>query len=215
MKKRGIIFDLDGTLWEVIDANYYSANEISNKYNLNKISKKTICDSFGLSRLECSKIYFPNLEETKALKLMEEIATIKNKILKEQGGHLYPKLKETLVELNNNYKLFIVSNTGEDAYIEAFFKTDSLKDLFEDYIAASKLGLIKGEAIKKIIKDNNIEQSIYVGDTKKDKEAAEYADIPFIYAKYGFGNIKAENYIENFEDLPKILKNIFEKSYNL
>ena len=30
-KSDGIIFDLDGTLWEVADSTFYSANEITNK----------------------------------------------------------------------------------------------------------------------------------------------------------------------------------------
>lgn len=209
MKKKAIIFDLDGTLWEVIDVTHKSANEIAKKYNLNEVTKEVICDTFGLNRLDCGKGYFPTLDDDVVIELMDEIAQIKNRILNEQGGNLYPNLKETLLKLNNNYRLFIVSNTAEDEYIEAFFNTDNLKDLFEDYIAASKLGIIKGEAIKKIIKDNNIESAVYVGDTKKDKEAAEYANIPFIYAKYGFGDIEAKNFIETFDELPTILNNIF------
>ena len=199
---------MDGTLWEVIDVTYNSANKIARKYSLNEVPKKAICDAFGLSRLDSGRVYFPNLRDEEILILMDEIAEIKNRLLNEQGGNLYPNLKETLKELNKNYRLFIVSNTAEDEYIEAFFNTDNLKNLFEDYIAASKLGIIKGEAIKKIIKDNNIESAVYVGDTKKDSEASVYADIPFIYAKYGFGDIKSENYIESFDELPKILSNI-------
>ena len=209
MKKNAVIFDLDGTLWEVIDVTYKSANVIAKKYNLNEVTKKVICDTFGLNRLDCGKGYFPTLDDDVIIKLMGEIAQIKNRILNEQGGNLYPNIKEVLNELSKNYRLFIVSNTAEDEYIEAFFKTDNLKDLFEDYIAASKIGLIKGEAIKKIIKDNDIENSVYVGDTKKDKEAAEYANIPFIYAKYGFGDIEVKNFIETFDELPTILNNIF------
>ena len=37
------------------------------------------------------------------------------------------------------------------------------------------------------MKRNDIKRAIYVGDTIKDKKAAEYANIPFVYASYGFG----------------------------
>ena len=32
---KAAIFDLDGTLWEVIDITYLSVNEISRKYKIN------------------------------------------------------------------------------------------------------------------------------------------------------------------------------------
>ena len=201
-----IIFDLDGTLWEVIDVTYTSANKIAKKYGLNEVTKKVICDSFGLSRLDCGKVYFPNLKEEEILTFMDEIAEVKNRLLNEQGGNLYPNLRDTMIYLNKKYKLFIVSNTGEDEYIEAFLKCSNLKDIFEDYIAASKLGLIKGEAIRKIIKDNNIEKAVYVGDTIKDKEAAMYANIPFIYDMYGFGNLNEEFCISEIKELPEVLE---------
>lgn len=205
-----IIFDLDGTLWDVTDVTWESANIITQKYNLEAVNKKIVCDSFGLTRKECAKTYFPNLEISRSLKLMDEIADIKNKILNEQGGVLYPNLKETLINLSKKYKLYIVSNTAEDDYINAFLKCSELKNIFKDYIAASKLGLIKGEAINKIIEDNHIESVVYVGDTIKDKEASEYAKIPFIYAKYGFGDLSKEKYyINELKDLPNILDSVF------
>ena len=205
-----IIFDLDGTLWDVTDVTWKSANIITQKYNLAAVNKKIVCDSFGLTRKECAKTYFPNLEISRSLKLMDEIADIKNKILNEQGGVLYPGLKETLINLSKKYKLYIVSNTAEDDYINAFLKCSELKNIFKDYIAASKLGLIKGEAINKIIEDNHIENAVYVGDTIKDKEASDYAKIPFIYAKYGFGDLSKEKYyINELKDLPNILDSVF------
>ena len=48
--------------------------------------------------------------------------------------------------------------------------------------------------------------SVYVGDTQGDADSAAVAGIPFIYASYGFGNVKKYDYsIEKFSDLLDIL----------
>jgi phosphoglycolate phosphatase len=39
-----------------------------------------------------------------------------------------------------------------------------------------------------VIERNNLEDVVYVGDTQGDYEATVFAEIPFIFAKYGFGN---------------------------
>ena len=206
-KRNGIIFDLDGTLWEVTESTFYSANKTTNKYKLKEISKETICKVFGLNKEESAKLYFPYLELSESMKLIDEIATINIENLKQKGGNIYPNLIETFNILKEKYDLFIVSNTAEIEYIEAFLISSGTKSFFKDYIAASKLRISKAEAIKKIIKENNIDKSVYVGDTIIDLEAAKIANIPFIYAKYGFGkNIKTNYFINELKELPSLLK---------
>ena len=87
--KYGIIFDLDGTLWEVIESTYKSVNEVARKYKLAGISKDTICACFGLNKEETAKRYFPNLNQEYRLKLLDEIALINIKNLRSNGGNLY------------------------------------------------------------------------------------------------------------------------------
>lgn len=56
--KYGIIFDLDGTLWEVTDTTYLSVNEISRKYKINSVSKDTVISCFGLDKENTSLKYY-------------------------------------------------------------------------------------------------------------------------------------------------------------
>jgi phosphoglycolate phosphatase len=45
-----------------------------------------------------------------------------------------------------------------------------------------------------------------VGDTNGDMEAARIACIPFIYARYGFGNVNEYDYaVDSFSELLKII----------
>jgi histidinol phosphatase-like enzyme len=51
--------------------------------------------------------------------------------------------------------------------------------------------------------------SIYVGDTAGDQKAAKAAGIPFVYARYGFGEVEEYDFaIDSFEEILKI-NNIF------
>lgn len=209
--KDAILFDLDGTLWEVTDATYNSVNEVAKNHNLQEVTKETIKGVFGLNRMEAAKKYFPDLDTEISLKLLDEISEVNIRNLNEKGGNVYLNAEEVLKKLNDKYQLFIVSNTGHREYIEAFLNTSNLKKYFKDYIAASELNISKGDAIKKVIMDYNIKNSIYVGDTQKDLEATKIANVPFIQAKYGFGqDLKTDFYINSIEELPSIVQKVFK-----
>ena len=208
--KNGIIFDLDGTLWEVIESTYKSANIIANKYNLKEVSREIICRVFGLNREGAAKLYFPYMELDKSTKLIDEIAVINIENLKKNGGNVYPNVKEVLSKLVDKYDLYIVSNTAEIEYIRAFLKSADVNKYFKDYIAASSLNISKADAIKKVIDDNKIEKSVYVGDTIIDLEAACTNNIPFVQAKYGFGeNLNTDYSINEINELENVLKKIY------
>lgn len=130
------------------------------------------------------------------------------KIPRYKNGILLPyetKKDEEIVRLSKKYKLFIVSNCI-DGYIESFLETSKLSKYFLDYECNGRTKLSKGDNIKLIMKRNDIKKAIYVGDTVSDKEAAEYAKIPFVYASYGFGDVDSYDYkIEELDNLLTVL----------
>jgi phosphoglycolate phosphatase len=188
MKKDSIIFDLDGTLWDSTSSVIDSWNKTLDKYDevKNRLTVDDMKEVMGLVISDIAKIFFPYLEETKR-------------------ALLYDKLEETLEELSKKYKLFIVSNC-QCGYIESFFESHKLNDYFVDYECSGKTGLTKGENIKLIIKRNNLVKPVYVGDTERDLKAARFAGIPFIYARYGFGEVKEYDYvIDSFDELLNLI----------
>ena len=59
------------------------------------------------------------------------------------------------------------------------------------------------------MKRNGVTRAVYVGDTAGDEESARVAGIPFIFAKYGFGQAKAPDYVlEEFAQLPKLMETV-------
>jgi len=202
-----IIFDLDGTLWDSTSSVIDSWNETISKYD--EVKNKLIVDDMkgimGLVIQDVASKLFPYLDEEKRLKIIKHCCEEECKHLGDNGAILYDKLEETLEELSKRYKLFIVSNC-QCGYIEAFFKSHGLEEFFIDFENPGRTGLTKGENIQLIIERNSLNKSIYVGDTEGDLKASRFAGIPFIYARYGFGEVKEYDYvIDRFDELLELL----------
>ena len=203
MKIDSIIFDLDGTLWNSIEGICEVWKKILARHpNITKVvTTEGMEGCMGLPMNEISKKLFPDLDEDFQMKLMKEFCEIEQVYLEEHGGMLFPKLEETLEKLSRKYKLFIVSNC-QDGYIQCFFKAHKLNKYFNDFECWGVTGLSKGENNKIIMERNELKKPIYVGDTNVDAESAKVAEIPFVYARYGFGNVEEYDYvIDSFEEL--------------
>lgn len=178
---------------------------MAKSHGLKEVEKDAVCRAFGLNKLECAKLYFPDLELSVSLSLMDEISKIKIARLNEKGGNIYPNVKETIAKLSEKYDLFIVSNTSKKEYIEAFLKTSELEVFFTEYIAAGSQGITKASAIKEVVEKYDLKKAVYVGDTIKDMEATEEAGILFIQARYGYGSpLNVKHYINSVGELKKL-----------
>lgn len=198
-----LIFDLDGTLWDAVDTLVLSCNDVLKNHPdiKKKFSRKDFESVMGMQLDDISKKFFTNLNETDRNIIMKEFCIAEQNSLAQNGGKLYPNLEETLLKLSRKFKLFIVSNC-QVGYIETFLKYHKLEKYFIDFENPGRTNLSKGENINLIIKRNNLKNPVYVGDTTSDLEAAKFANIPFIYANYGFGNVNEYDYaINNIEDL--------------
>ena len=203
-----IIFDLDGTLWSALDSTVFVLKEIKKRHPdiVEDVSVDIIKSAMGCTFEETAKKYYGYLDKETRERYTKEAIQENTKYLMKHGGTLYNGVEEVIKLLSKNYKLYIVSNCIE-GYIESFLETSNLKDYFSDFENNGRTGLEKGENIKLLIKRNHLSNPIYVGDTDKDREAAEEAKIPFIYATYGFGAVeKYNNKIDNIYDLLTILK---------
>ena len=203
-----IIFDLDGTLWSALNSTVEVLKEIKKRHNdiVEDISVEVIKSAMGCTFEETAEKYYGYLDKETREKYTKEAIQENTKYLMKHGGTLYNGVEEAIKLLSKNYKLYIVSNCIE-GYIESFLTTSNLKDYFSDFENNGRTGLTKGENIKLLIKRNHLSNPIYVGDTDKDKESAEYAKIPFVYATYGFGTVKEyKNKIDNIHELLTILK---------
>ena len=131
MKKQGIIFDMDGTLWDSAANVAESWNEaIRQDGRINKVlTEADIKGVMGKTMDVIAKLLFPELSEAEQESLLAECCRIENDYLREHGGVLYPDLEDTFKELKKNYELYIVSNC-QKGYIEAFLDHYHFWDYF-------------------------------------------------------------------------------------
>lgn len=208
--KQGIIFDMDGTLWD-------SAENVAKSWNLaieaygkrkkpdpedaaetaqgagreRRLAVSDIRRVMGKTMDVIADILFPERNKKERMELLGLCCEMENAYLREHGGTLYPGLEETLRKLKARYPLYIVSNC-QSGYIEAFLEHYQFWDYFEDIECYGNNLLQKGENIRLVAQRNHLEEAVYVGDIQGDYDASRKAGVEFIHAAYGFGSVDAE-----------------------
>lgn len=202
----GIIFDLDGTLWNATGPckeAWVKGYELKG-YGKIEFDDGTYKSCMGMLIPDIARKLFPNLNDDQRAELIEEIIKVEHELLKEKGGILYSNLEETLKQLSVNHKLCVVSNC-QAGYIEIFLEFHGLGKYFTDIECPGNTGKLKCDNIKMVVDRNHFQKPIYVGDTKGDCDSAHKAGVPFIFASYGFGDVSDYEYkIENLLQLTQM-----------
>ena len=198
MRMDSVIFDLDGTLWDstetlvkIFNNELVGINEVQKP-----LTKKEVESAMGLRINEFIKKLFPYIDYDIRCKIAKIFEDNLSGYIKKEGGLLYNNLENTLGVLSKECQLFIVSNC-QTGYIEAFLENNKLGGYFKGFESSGNTGMSKAENIKATIKRYSLDNSVYVGDTQLDCDSARIAGIPFVYASYGFGNVKSYDYIIN------------------
>ena len=211
--KQGIIFDMDGTLWDSADGVAKSWTQvIHNEYKKDMdITEADVKAVMGKTMDVIAQIVFPELDKEAQQELLEKCCDWENEYLRRNGGKLFPELEDTLKKLKEQYHLYIVSNC-QSGYIEAFLDYYNFGQYFEDIECYGNNEKSKGDNIRLVMERNGLEQTIYVGDIQGDYEATMQAGAAFIHAKYGFGTINTKvAEIEKFSDLPEVAAKVFQE----
>ena len=210
MEKLGIIFDMDGTLWDSAKAVAESWTEVvAREYTPERvITEDEIKRVMGLTMDKLAAQIFPELSESRRLQLLDVCGREENEYLRTHGAIVYPKVEETFQKLGEKYHLYIVSNC-QSGYIEAFLEYYGYGRYIEDIECYGNNGLVKGDNIRKVVERNYLTKAVYVGDIQGDYDASMQAGVEFIHAGYGFGTVDANvPEITAFEELPKVVESV-------
>ena len=208
--KPGVIFDMDGTLWDSSEGVASSWTEIVKKeYDENRvITAEDVQAVMGRTMDKIADALFAELSKEERMALLRKCCDYENEYLRIHGGKLFPELEETLQELQEEYDLYIVSNC-QSGYIEAFLEHYGFGHYFKDIECYGNNDLPKSENIELVVKRNNLDKAVYVGDIQGDYDATMAAGLPFIHAAYGFGTINCEvPKITEFKDLLSVVKEV-------
>ena len=211
--KKGLIFDMDGTLWDSSENVAASWTEKIRELGIDMpdITKEDVMGVMGLTMDRIADIIFSGFSKEKRMELLDACCLHENDYLRENGGELYPDLERTLVKLSENYGLYIVSNC-QKGYIEAFLEHYGFDRYFDDIECYGNNLKEKGDNIALLAKRNGLDKAWYVGDIQGDYDATMKAGLDFVHSAYGFGTIRQTvPELERFSDLPELMEKIDTK----
>ena len=206
MQYESLIFDIDGTLWDsrAIVAEGFNVQLQAEGLDHLCVDAEFLKPLFGKVMTAIADVMLETIPVEQRYDLMERCMETENRYLHENECRIgYPGVKETLAELAKKHRLFIVSNS-QCGYPELCLEKLGIAPYIQAHLCFGNTGTSKGQTIRALMAEHNIENCAYIGDTQGDYEATVEAGVPFIWATYGFG--VPEGYAEKVDTFAQLLE---------
>lgn len=200
-----ILWDFDGVIIDSLAIRDYGFREIFHSFNNEDIEKLIKYHNLngGLSRFHKIEYFFneilkQNITQDEILQYANKFTTIMRQSLSDKK-HL---INDTVNFIKNNYKKYNFHIVSGSEHNELNFLCQKL-DLSQYFISINGSPTPKNQLIKNLLESYNYDicQTILIGDSINDYEAASVNKIGF----YGFNNEnlkdKSKIYIEDWNNL--------------
>lgn len=205
----GIIFDVDGTIWDstpVVEKAWNTA--LMERGYTERVTAEQLKGLFGLPMLDIIAAIIPYASQEEMESFLEVCSRYEFEFLENESGIVYEGLEEMLQALSKDFKLAVVSNC-QAGYIELMYARTGFGQYFSGHLCPDDTGVLKADNIKLMAQQLGMENPVYVGDIGKDEIASREAGVKFIHASYGFGEAEApDGIIEKPLDLIDVVKKI-------
>jgi HAD superfamily hydrolase (TIGR01509 family) len=195
LKPKAILFDLDGVLVDSLDAWHAALNDALKFYNHKETTREEFIDRYWGHDL---------YDNIKKLNVTYEVGEACNNFYKNhiEKVKIFPKTKETLLNLNN-YRKGLITNTPKDSALDVLNRFDIFR-YFELVLTSNDVKKSKPDP-EIVIKSCNLlkikpEEVILVGDTKSDVKAGNIAGCKVIGI-----NIEADITIKNINEIINLI----------
>lgn len=210
----GVILDVDGTLWDStgIVAKAWTRAVRENGCPDMTVTADMLRGLFGRTMDVIADHLLPDLTPEHRYRIMDVCCVYEQQALEALDASAsecpicYPGVQETIRRLSGRLPVFIVSNC-QAGYIELFLEKTVLGAYVKDFECYGNTGKNKDENIRLLVERNALKCPIYVGDTQGDCDAADAAGVPFVFARYGFGEADhALTKISGFAELERVIE---------
>ena len=213
--KKGIIFDLDGTLLDTLDDLHRSTNHILRQFGCPERSLQEIRKFVGNGARNLMRLALPGNEDDPDLDAVcEAYLTYYNANCNEGSNRVFPGVLEAMTAIREKYPVAVVSNKPDEAVrslCKQFFGDVYALGATEDRPRKPHPAMVD-HAMEAI----GVDTCIYVGDREVDVETAKNAGVPCLTVLWGFRDrdtleqVGAKHFCQRAEDLLPMLEKLME-----
>ena len=201
-----VFFDMDGTLIDSANAISAAVNEIRAELNLSPLEREKIMQIINTPQIDWAK----ELYEIKNFNHSSFKEGFEKYFIKhyQQSVVLFDGIMELLDFLKKQNCYLAIATNAPQSSLTRILEKHNILHYFDKILGVSvgiepkpspmMLNLLKEEA--------PYQTSLFIGDSAKDKEAAQNAKLTYYHAKWYAKDLK-ENEFSNAEELLNFLKN--------